>query len=205
MIADNAAKSAGVKTFINLADDDPSKQEGFLNSYYSTQKIIALNMDWKFSTENFRQKLKRAIIFMLNNEPPYLIHCNLGKDRTGFVCALLEALMGFSRDEISDDFMLSYCNYFKNFTRGTEEYNHIADDFMKLFSRTITGIKDFEPENFSEAAERYLLSIGINTREISALRKKLVPAKYDSGLKILNIRQNHNFIRKRDVKFIDTT
>jgi len=50
--------------------------------------------------------------FIIANDGPYLIHCTEGKDRAGFVSAVLEALMGADLQEIVADYMKSYENYY---------------------------------------------------------------------------------------------
>ena len=113
-IADNESKSVGIKTFINLSDTNQGTRnyKDFDSSYYAGQKFIGLNMDMKLHSKNFQQRLARGIKFMIENEPPFLIHCHLGKDRTGFVCALIECLTGAEADEIELDYMRSFYNYF---------------------------------------------------------------------------------------------
>lgn len=50
-----------------------------------------------FAAEEFNAKLKTGLVYLIDNEGPYLIHCNEGKDRAGFVAALLEALAALRR------------------------------------------------------------------------------------------------------------
>lgn len=42
---------------------------------------------------------------------PFLVHCSAGKDRTGVVCALIQATLGVSDDDILEDFMLTRVHY----------------------------------------------------------------------------------------------
>ena len=49
---------------------------------------------------------------MSKNEGPYYIHCVEGKDRTGFVCAVIEGLANATYEEIVDDYMKTYDNYY---------------------------------------------------------------------------------------------
>ena len=49
--------------------------------------------------------------FMANTEPDetagILVHCAAGKDRTGTLCALIQALLGVSREDIIADYMMT--------------------------------------------------------------------------------------------------
>ena len=62
---------------------------------------------------------------MLSHDGPYLIHCWEGKDRTGYIVAILLSLIGASQKEIVDDYMESYVNFF-NIKKGSETYMRIA-------------------------------------------------------------------------------
>ncbi|MBR5009972.1 MAG: tyrosine-protein phosphatase, partial [Clostridia bacterium] len=125
--ADAAAKEAGIKTFINLADNDEVMRgyEGFEESYYAAQSIIALNLGVDFSADDFKAGLADGVRFIAQNEAPFLVHCNEGKDRAGFVSAVLECLMGASAEEVTADYMVTFYNYY-GVEAGTEQYDAIA-------------------------------------------------------------------------------
>lgn len=173
-IADNAAKLANVKTFINLADSDKSMKAhgGYEGSYYSTQKVICLNLGMKYSDKKFRKSLADGIRFMAANEPPYLIHCSLGKDRAGFVCALIECLAGAGIREVINDYMISFKNYF-GITEGSDEYEFVARYEIYRFLCTAFGLKSLEGVNLADAAARYFFGIGVSPKDINTLRGKL--------------------------------
>ena len=178
VIADKAAERAGVKTFINLADSDSSVREhkGFAGSYYSAQRIITLNLGMKYQSKAFRESLARGIKLMARSDAPFLIHCSLGKDRAGFVCALIECLMGAGLDEVVSDYLVSFYNYF-GIMPGSEEYSFVAENEITAFLAQAFGVKsdDMRSINLADASERYFLGIGVNADEIEALRGKLKP------------------------------
>ena len=178
VIADDAAKRAGVRTFVNLADNVSGvrKQEGFTGSYYSTQNIIALGLGMKYQSKNFRDSLARGIKLMARSEGPYLIHCSLGKDRAGYVCALIECLMGASMQEVVSDYLVSFSNYF-GVRPGTREYDFVAENEITAFLARDFGVKseDMTRINLADGAERYFLRIGVSVEEIKALRDNLKP------------------------------
>ena len=175
-IADNLARQVGVKTFINLADTPSSlrEQEGFADSYYSTQKIIALGLGMKYQSKKFRESLARGIKFMAKSETPYLIHCSLGKDRAGFVCALIECLAGAGFQEIVKDYLVSFYNYF-GVRPGTRAYDFVAKNEITAFLARAFDVKSEELAtiNLAEAAQKYFLGIGVSSAEIEALRENL--------------------------------
>jgi protein-tyrosine phosphatase len=42
---------------------------------------------------------------------PFLVHCSAGKDRTGVVCAMIQAILGVSEADVREDFMLTAKHY----------------------------------------------------------------------------------------------
>lgn len=176
IIADNAAREAGIKTFINLSDSDKSMRalKGFNETYYSTQKYIGLKMNVKFMSKEFQNGVAKGIKFMAMNEPPYLIHCDLGKDRAGLFSAVIECLMGADSAEVVDDFLVSFYNYF-GIEAHSQDYDYVADNEIRPFLAAMFGVKDIAKVNLKDAAERYVLKIGVSAEEIKTLREKLNP------------------------------
>src|SRR5699024_9182094 len=102
--------------------------------------------------------------FLNNNEGPYLIHCTEGKDRAGFVSALLECLMGASLDEVVADYMTTYENYYR-VEKGSEQHASIAEsNILASLTTVICGLEkgsDISKVDLAKAAENYLLKIGM--------------------------------------------
>ena len=63
-----------------------------------------MNVD--IAGKDFSEKLAKGLKFMAGKKAPYMVHCTEGKDRAGFVSAVLEALMGAEMDEIVADYRL---------------------------------------------------------------------------------------------------
>ena len=173
-IADKLSQEHGIKTFINLVDSNEKMNgyKGFSTTYYSTQTAIALNLNLKFLSKDFQNKVARGVKFIARNEPPFLIHCNLGKDRTGLFCAIIEALMGATPDEISEDYATSFYNYF-GIKLYSSDYYFVVNNEIRRFLASMLGVEDIDNVNLSAAAERYLLRIGVSAEEIESVRAKL--------------------------------
>lgn len=58
----------------------------------------------------FRSLVRRSFITMAEKGGPVLIHCSAGKDRTGFLAALVLDVLGVERNTIVQDFTLSARN-----------------------------------------------------------------------------------------------
>lgn len=182
--ADTLAAAAGIRTFINLADSETSLEEHFkagtfaspyYKSVYEDGGVIVLNMAIDFKDDDFRAKLAVGLNFMANHDGPYLVHCNEGKDRAGFTIAVLQGLMGASVDEIVEDYMVTYENYY-GVQRGTSKYDKIAEGNIKESLRSICKIESggsLEHVDLAAATESYLTSIGMGQLQIRKLKAKL--------------------------------
>ena len=127
MGSDAAIEAAGVKTIVNLADNaaDAAAFEGFADTYYAGQKVVYLSLGVDFQAADFQAGLANGLRHMAANKGPYLIHCTEGKDRAGFVTALLECYMGATYDEVITDYMRTFINYY-GVEPGSEKYDAIA-------------------------------------------------------------------------------
>jgi len=181
--ADKLIEKAGVKTVVNLADSVENinsymAQEDFASPYYANlykeNKVIALNMTLAYDSDEFKANVIKGLTFMADNDGPYLFHCTEGKDRTGFFAALIEALMGATKDEIVEDYMQSYINYY-GVKKGTEQYNIISQDVIGML-KSIAGTEDLENVDLAKAAENYLINGGMEIEKINALKDKLSKA-----------------------------
>lgn len=172
--ADAAAREAGIKTFINLADNDQVMRgyEGFDESYYSNQSVITLNLSVDFAAEDFRLGLADGVRFIAANEAPFLVHCNEGKDRAGFVTAVLECLMGASAEEVTADYMITFYNYY-GVEAGTEQYYAIAKANIQKSLAKAFELESIEGADLAKEAEEYLLAIGVSEEDIAAAKAKL--------------------------------
>ena len=183
MYADNLAEENKINTVMNLADSSDAvegyfKEEGFASPYYKSLyekgQVIALNMGVSFKTREFQAALVEGLTFLSNNEGPYLVHCNEGKDRAGFTSALLSALMGLSYDEIAADYMTSYENYY-HVEKGTEQYEAVKRSNIDSMLSFIAGVEadNLSSVDLSAKAEEFLLAIGMEKTDIDTLKSNL--------------------------------
>lgn len=172
--ADNALKEAGVATVINLVDSQKEAEafDGYKESYYSTCDSIALNMGMMIDSDSFKDKLAKGLRFMSAHEAPYAVHCQEGKDRTGIVAALLECFMGASWEEIEQDYMVTFYNYY-GIKPGDAAYHKIAERNIMKSLCTLFKIDHLENADLVKAAEDFFSGIGVTKEEMEKLRTKL--------------------------------
>ena len=193
---DRLMQAAGVQFILDLADT-PAKIEGYISSpdfdspyflslyrkgmvglplteYLLTAGVepIALNMN--YSSPEFREKVAKGLASMAESDGPYLVHCTEGKDRTGFVCMLIEALCGASYDRIVDDYMITFSNYYKITAQSDRiRYDTIVENLLVPMMETVAASPDIKKADLAAGAERFLLEGGMSAEQISMLKARL--------------------------------
>lgn len=182
--ADDFVEANGIQTVMNLANSDTDiagyiTQEDFDSPYYAslyqTGRVKALNLSLDFVSEDFKDGLAEGLRFFTANEGPYLVHCDEGKDRAGFVSALLACYMGASYDQVVEDYMQTYINYY-HLEKDSEQYLAVKNSNIDSTLQMITGSSDstnLARVDLAAAAKRYMKSIGLSDAECEVLRSNL--------------------------------
>ena len=106
----------GVKTALNLTDDAQKLASytdlpDYTSRMIESGNVVLCKIDANYRNEEFNRMLVQGLVELTNHPASYVVHCTEGKDRTGYACAILEALMGASYREIADDYLFTYYNY----------------------------------------------------------------------------------------------
>ena len=183
-IASALAEKAGIRSVLNLANTEEEvaaffAEDGFASDFYrelyDAGHVACLGMAADFASEDFAEKLAKGISFLAHEEPPFLVHCNEGKDRAGFTSMILEALMGAGTEEIEADYMLSFANYYGT-APGTAQYETVLEKNIREMMRVIAGLEkgaSLENVDICAAAENWLLSAGVPREDLDMLKDKL--------------------------------
>jgi protein-tyrosine phosphatase len=106
-----------------------------------------------------------------------VVHCIEGKDRTGYVCALLEGLCGVTYDEIVADYLITYDNYYQ---KTPETHSDVCNALVSLrlntclmYYTSVTDEAQLKNIDYATAFSNYLLSHGMNHQQVDALIKAL--------------------------------
>ncbi len=181
-VCDGLLEQAGIVDVINLADSETEVQgyfadASFASSYtkalYSDGRVALLSMGSDYSAASYKTSLATGMRHLIEYGGPAYIHCTEGKDRTGFVCLLLEALAGASYDEMLSDYMKTYENYFGITEEGdSERYNAIVELYFFDFMKYLYGSDDaseLKSADFTGSAKSYLADCGMTSEEIEQL------------------------------------
>lgn len=171
--ADNAIKNHGIKTIINLSnnEEEARKFPNYSNTYYSKQNILFLNTNSDVQSYSFGKNIARAIRFMINNAPPYLIHCVEGQDRTGAFCALMASLMSATKNEIIEDFMKTYENYYR-VKKNTIQYDKIIRGEIQKDIMSVRGFS-YDTLDLLKHPFSYFTFLDLTSDELNEFTVKL--------------------------------
>ena len=180
---DSLLKSSNIATIIDLADSESDIQGYFASAsfnspyvkqLYSEGCVALVALGSGYSTEAYQQSVAEGMRALVQNGGPAYIHCMEGKDRTGFVCMLLEALAGASYDEMLADYMKTYENYYGiTQSKTPEKYSAVADLYFEAFAEFLLDTANEEEltfGNYEQAATNYLLSGGMSPEEVAQLK-----------------------------------
>jgi len=177
-------EKAKICTVVNLAYSEEELQAVMspgvcISPYYKTLyeqgNIYTEILPYSYTSEEFAQGISRAVTFLAEHEPPYLVHCVGGKDRTGFTVMILGMLMGATDEEIISDYMKTN-EYFYGILPGTEAYEILANRSIRSLMAQIIQADESEPiteKTLRHAAKLYLHKIGIPEEKIKILEIKL--------------------------------
>ena len=184
--ADDLIASADVAAVLNLADSNEDieafcKAEDFdsehYRSLYEAGNVVALNLGADFFSDAFAHSIAGGFRSLAHREPPYSVHCLEGKDRAGFAVMLLEALMGAELNEIIDDYMISFYNYYGiDKETDPERYEAVLNNNLVVMLCHVTGTdtcEELAQVDLESAVTNYLLDAGMTETDILTLKEKL--------------------------------
>jgi len=184
------AEKANIQFEIALSYNDTSikeiveKQEGYCIDLCKEGKYVAPGMGYLY----FQQKEKTKVVLqsIIDNDGAYLVHCNVGRDRTGFVILLLQALCGCSADEMKECEAKAFCNLY-HIDSGTEEFRTIVnctyernmylidnyDEIPNIFEIDWEHVDTSSTDTFTAAYDFCTDYLGFSEEEIDGLIDKL--------------------------------
>lgn len=174
------ALESGIKTIINVIDKQEEYDELIANLDGNSKTLIdntiVINapISNDYQAEKNNKKIVEGLNELINNDCPCLVHCLEGKDRVGYELAIIEALCNATYEEIVDDYMLTYDNYYGvNRNSDIEKYNYIKESNIDAMLRFITGVEDLDNVDYQKAAKTFLTKYGMSEDNINILIAKL--------------------------------
>ncbi len=112
-------------------------------------------------------------VFASEQNYPILFHCIYGRDRTGTLAFMLEALLGVSEADIFRDYALTYLTAYGNKGLKSDAREYL-DNFSSLYDYINTYPAQTENASLSARCEAFLLDHGMRQWEIDSIRRILL-------------------------------
>lgn len=190
----SALLAHGIRTIIDLRNDDErhgttEPPSGDLTTIHVPLDDVADTEFWKYLWDNeldgsplyYQPFLDRkpqrcaAVVAAVGHARPggVLIHCGIGRDRTGLVALLLLALVGVTPDDIASDYQLSAERLPSLFAAlGKDDQGPLINGI--LTRKGISAREAILSTLASLDAEAYLRAAGLNDDDLTAVRARLL-------------------------------
>ncbi len=151
----------GIKYDMDLRDSTDSVPGEYILGKNVTHKYYSAPMYGAAFEANGKAAVRQIFGDLANkNNYPIYMHCTYGRDRTGTICYILEALLGVSENDVIREYELSGLFY-----GGANR-----SDIMTVYG----GLLSYEGATLQEKTENYLLSIGVTKQEIESIKSILL-------------------------------
>lgn len=167
-----------VTSVINLADSQTKylsreNTPEYCGKLYDEGKIMFMSMSASYSSDEFPGELHDILLFIAENPGnSFCIHGKEGKIRTGYVCAVLEALCGASMEEIEKDYMITFENYY-SLKRNKQQYENLQKTIPYLFQHMNGGSKA-NPKKIQQITQKFLKTkAGLTDEQLAQVVKNL--------------------------------
>ena len=174
-------KREKVRTVLNLADTEEKMKSYDMPPYSRTLweegNVILCPLKADPTADDYNNRLIEALKELPLRPAPYVVHCMEGKDRTGYVCALLEGLCGATYEEIVADYLITYDNYYL-ITPINDPIlcNTLVSLRLNTCLMYYAGVNDeaqLPSVDYAKAFSSYLLTHGMSQQQIDALVQAL--------------------------------
>lgn len=123
-----------------------------------------------FSADEKAQVREIMKVFTDETNYPIAMHCSLGRDRTGTIAFLLNALLGVGRMDLRTDYFLS-CFSKAGTALDSATYVQLENNFNSMYY----GLEDgYKGDTYAEKVENYLLSAGVTEAEIQEIKRIMI-------------------------------
>lgn len=136
------------------------------NYYVYATPQYALAGDLGLDSAQHYESVKNIMtVFTDKNNYPMDIHCAVGRDRTGTITALLKAILGYSENDIINDYFTSM---FATTGAWAKETTYINKE---MILNVLRYLNTFEGDTLADKSANYLISkCGMTQGDIDAIR-----------------------------------
>lgn len=182
-----------IKTELDLRGNDDT-----VSAFGENVKLLNYKFPWYsiggtgINAVEYKIGLKEGIrAFADKSNFPIFFHCSLGRDRTGTLAFLINALCGVSEKDLYLDYELSALSKSGHYD-GTE-YKVLTKSYFKPLYDYMSL---YEGDTYAKKVENFMLELGITSEEIAAIRENMLDDIVEIPLLALNESSTDNNIKK---------
>ena len=159
-----ALKQLDIQTDLDLRNPgEGEKNPAKLNNYY-LKTLLSYFQD--FTEERRKDTVEAVRVFANPDNYPVMFHCAVGRDRTGTLSILLQALAGASKEYIIHEYYTSMWSVTGNYPKSSEDLN------LSIVNTTLEALESYG-DSINTGAENFLKvknKVGLTDKEIQAIR-----------------------------------
>lgn len=152
----------------------------------NAEDLTQLGAFYRFLLQNSQSALSRVFTTMAEHNGATLFHCQIGKDRTGVVAAILLLLAGTPVHHIVADYVATaeHIAPLLPILRQHRPEQITSEQYERLLDARAEYIEEFIQELLTRygSVEQYLLRIGVEESHIDLLRNSLVYKRFNTQL-----------------------
>ena len=119
---------------------------------------------------NYDRAKSEILLFADPNNFPIYVHCQIGRDRTGTICFLIESLLGMNELDMFRDYELSYFAKVANEDLADPDATTRGD-----FARMVNYLRGFSGDTMQQKVETYMKQeLGITDAQIQAIKDNML-------------------------------
>ena len=165
-------QALGMACEIDLRNDGENPQAVLPDPirYFRPASDIGGLVAYQYGLQNYGDQYRDVFKVLAKQENyPVICHCRAGADRAGTVSALLEALIGYSEQQMAEDYQWTSLSVYG-----------IRDSTSGDWRGTIAEIKSYDSLNGTvrAGAWNYLLAKGVSSDELDAIRRIFLGQRY---------------------------
>lgn len=159
----------GIKTDLDLRGNNGSSPVSADVNYIGVSGPWYTYEDGVFA-EKYKEALKTEIRTYANADNyPIYVHCSLGRDRTGTIMFLINALCGVGQADLYRDYELSFFS-----VKGCADDSRPTYLVDKGIGSLHNSISRYSDGTLAENTEKFMLDLGITSEEIASIRSILL-------------------------------
>lgn len=137
---------------------------------------------WFVTDATTRGQFAAAIRAIADSDGPIMYHCTSGKDRTGVTTAILFSILGVSRDQIMEDYLVSNDRLAASnkatldylVSRGLIQDRTLLEPIMGVQADFLEAFFDQVSKSYTNMEQFVMRGLGIDAATVATLQNKLL-------------------------------